>query len=66
MAIAVLNLLFALTLLVVAFMVTRKIRNLSPMLQIAAYAPAATICAIVIVMMLFAAYLFCGGSPSFR
>ena len=66
LGIATLNLLFALALLLPAFIITRRIRNVPPLLQIVLYAPGATFCAIVFVMVLYAAYLFCGGSPSFR
>lgn len=63
---AVLNLLFGLALLLAAFIAARKTRNLPPLALIAMYAPGAVFCAIVVVMLLYVAYLFCGGSPSFR
>ena len=66
LGIATLNLLFALVMLLPAFIIARKIRNVPPLLKIVLYAPGATFCAIVLVMVLYAAYLFCGGSPSFR
>jgi hypothetical protein len=63
---ALLNLLFALVMLLVPFLITRKMRKLPPLALIAMYAPGAAFCAIVLFMLLFATYLFCGGSPSFR
>jgi hypothetical protein len=65
LSIAALNLLFALALLLVAFIVT-KIWKLPPWARLALYAPGAGFCAIVLVMLLYVAYLFLGGSPSFR
>ena len=66
LAAALLNLLFALALLLIPYLITRKIRNVPPLALIALYAPGAGFCAIVLFMLLFATYLFCGGSPSFR
>ena len=66
LASAMVNLLFALTFLLAAFLITRKVRNVPPLMQITLYAPGAAFSAIVLVMLLFVAYLFCGGSPSFR
>ena len=66
LAAAMLNLLFALAMLLPAFIITRKVRNVPPLLQIVLYAPGVIYCGLVLVMLLFSAYLFCGGSPSFR
>lgn len=66
LGIAMLNLLFALAMLLPAFIITRKIRNVPPLFQVVLYAPGVIYCGLVLVMLLFAAYLFCGGSPSFR
>jgi|GEM_PF-6297144 hypothetical protein len=66
LGIATLNLLFALALLLPAFIITRRIRNVPPLFQVVLYAPGVIYCGLVLVMLLFAAYLFCGGSPSFR
>ncbi|MFN0018563.1 MAG: hypothetical protein ACKVP0_09905 [Pirellulaceae bacterium] len=66
LAAALLNLLFALVMLLVPFLIIRKMQKPPPLALMAMYAPGAAYCALVLFMMLFAAYLFCGGSPSFR
>ena len=63
---AVLNLLFAITILVIPFFVARKARNLPTVALIAMYSPGTVFLLISLGMFLFCVYLFCGGSPSFQ